>query len=102
MQVDDHSLGYADYEGTIEEGYGAGQVIVWDKGTYRNLDQDHSMGEALDAGHATFWLEGHKLSGGWTLQRRCAPAPSRNGSSSNAATRRPMRGAIPRARSPSR
>ena len=74
VQVEDHSLGYADYEGTIEEGYGAGQVIVWDKGTYRNLDEDHSMGEALDAGHATFWLEGHKLSGGWTLQRMRAGA----------------------------
>jgi DNA ligase D-like protein (predicted 3'-phosphoesterase) len=70
VQVEDHSLGYADFEGTIVEGsYGAGQVIVWDEGTYRNLDEDRSMAEALDAGHAAFWLDGHKLTGGWTLQR---------------------------------
>jgi DNA ligase D-like protein (predicted 3'-phosphoesterase) len=75
VQVDDHSLGYADYEGTIEAGsYGAGRVIVWDDGTYRNLDEDHSMAEALDAGHAAFWLDGQKLSGGWTLQRMRAGA----------------------------
>jgi DNA ligase D-like protein (predicted 3'-phosphoesterase) len=70
VQVDDHSLGYADYEGTIEEGsYGAGQVIVWDEGTYRSLDEGCSIADALDTGHAAFWLEGQKLSGGWTLQR---------------------------------
>jgi DNA ligase D-like protein (predicted 3'-phosphoesterase) len=70
VQVEDHSLGYADYEGTIEEGsYGAGQVIVWDNGTYRNLDDEQPMTDALDAGHAAFWLDGHKLNGGWTLQR---------------------------------
>lgn len=70
VQVEDHSLGYADYEGTIEEGsYGAGQVIVWDNGTYRNLDEDRPIADALDAGHAAFWLDGHKLRGGWTLQR---------------------------------
>jgi DNA ligase D-like protein (predicted 3'-phosphoesterase) len=75
VQVDDHSLGYADYEGVIQEGsYGAGQVIVWDNGTYRNLDEDHSMAEAIDAGHAAFWLDGQKLSGGWTLQRMRAGA----------------------------
>jgi DNA ligase D-like protein (predicted 3'-phosphoesterase) len=70
VQVDDHSLGYADYEGVIEEGsYGAGEVIVWDAGTYRNLDDARSMADALDAGHAKVWLDGHKLTGGWTLQR---------------------------------
>jgi DNA ligase D-like protein (predicted 3'-phosphoesterase) len=70
VQVDDHSLGYADYEGVIEEGsYGAGEVIVWDAGTYRPLDEHNSMADALDGGHAAFWLEGRKLRGGWTLQR---------------------------------
>ena len=33
------------------------------------LDEDRSMAEALDAGHASFWLEGRKLRGGWTLHR---------------------------------
>jgi DNA ligase D-like protein (predicted 3'-phosphoesterase) len=69
VEVEDHPLEYADFEGVIGEGYGTGAVIVWDAGTYRNLDEDHSMAEALDAGHAKVWLEGQKLQGGWTLQR---------------------------------
>ncbi len=44
-------------------------MIVWDTGTYRNLDENHSMGEAIDAGHVKIWLDGEKLTGGWTLQR---------------------------------
>jgi DNA ligase D-like protein (predicted 3'-phosphoesterase) len=70
VEVEDHPLEYADFEGRIGTGnYGAGAVIVWDAGTYRNLDDDHSMAEAIDAGHVKFWLEGEKLTGGWTLQR---------------------------------
>ncbi|HEY2319166.1 MAG TPA: DNA polymerase ligase N-terminal domain-containing protein [Solirubrobacteraceae bacterium] len=70
VEVEDHSLGYADYEGVIEEGsYGAGQVIVWDAGSYHPLDQGGSMSDALKTGHAAFWLDGRKLRGGWTLQR---------------------------------
>jgi len=69
VEVEDHSLAYGDFEGTIGSGHGAGTVIVWDAGTYRNLDEQRSMSEALEAGHAKFWLEGEKLSGGWTLQR---------------------------------
>jgi DNA ligase D-like protein (predicted 3'-phosphoesterase) len=70
VEVEDHSLGYADYEGVIEEGsYGAGEVIVWDTGTYRPLGDGSSMADALEGGHAAFWLEGRKLRGGWTLQR---------------------------------
>jgi DNA ligase D-like protein (predicted 3'-phosphoesterase) len=69
VEVEDHPLDYADCEGVIGEGYGSGAVIVWDAGTYRNLDEDRSMAATLDAGHAKFWLEGEKLTGGWTLQR---------------------------------
>ena len=69
VEVEDHSLQYADFEGLIGEGYGAGAVLVWDEGTYRNLDDEHSVAETLAAGHAKVWLEGHKLRGGWTLQR---------------------------------
>jgi DNA ligase D-like protein (predicted 3'-phosphoesterase) len=83
MAVDDHSLesipralGRAeclrlggDFEGVIPEGeYGAGPVIVWDRGAYENL-RDEPMAEALDKGHASFWLEGEKLRGGWSLRR---------------------------------
>lgn len=70
VEVEDHPLAYASFEGVIGRGnYGAGAVIVWDEGGYRNLDDEHSMADALDAGHAKVWLEGHKLRGGWTLQR---------------------------------
>ena len=69
VEVEDHPLAYADFEGVIGEGYGAGVVIVWDAGTYRNLDADRSTAEALEAGHARVWLEGRKLRGGWSLVR---------------------------------
>jgi DNA ligase D-like protein (predicted 3'-phosphoesterase) len=74
VEVEDHPLEYADFEGVIGAGYGSGAVIVWDAGTYRNLDEDRSMAEALDAGHARIWLEGEKLRGGWTLHRTNAGA----------------------------
>lgn len=70
VEVEDHSLEYADFEGAIGTGvYGAGAVIVWDAGSYRNLDEERSMTQALVAGHVKIWLEGQKLSGGWTMQR---------------------------------
>ena len=70
VEVEDHALEYADFEGVVGEGSrGSGAVIVWDAGTYRNLDEGRSMAEALAGGHAKVWLEGHKLTGGWTLQR---------------------------------
>jgi DNA ligase D-like protein (predicted 3'-phosphoesterase) len=43
IEVEDHPLEYADFEGIIGDGnYGAGAVIVWDAGTYRNLDHERS------------------------------------------------------------
>jgi DNA ligase D-like protein (predicted 3'-phosphoesterase) len=68
VEVEDHSLDYADFEGVIGDGYGAGRVIVWDAGTYRPLTEGPPA-DALDKGHLSFWLEGEKLRGGWTLQR---------------------------------
>jgi DNA ligase D-like protein (predicted 3'-phosphoesterase) len=69
VEVPDHSLEYGDFEGVHDSGYGKGAVIVWDAGSYRNLDEQRSMAEALEAGHAKFWLDGEKLRGGWTLHR---------------------------------
>ena len=66
VEVGDHALAHAEFEGPTG---GGGAVIVWDAGTYRNLDAERSMAETLDAGHAKVWLDGHKLTGGWTLQR---------------------------------
>jgi DNA ligase D-like protein (predicted 3'-phosphoesterase) len=69
MRVDDHRLSWGDFEGVIPEGeYGAGAVIVWDAGDYRNLS-DEPMEDALAGGHASFWLDGKKLRGGWSLRR---------------------------------
>lgn len=68
VEVEDHQLDYADFEGTIESGYGAGRVLAWDRGTYTAIT-DGDVGDALKAGHFSFFLEGQKLRGGWTLQR---------------------------------
>jgi len=69
MPVEDHPLEYGDFEGVIPEGsYGAGEVIVWDEGRYRNLGEQ-PVERGLEDGHVTFWLEGRKLSGGFSLRR---------------------------------
>jgi DNA ligase D-like protein (predicted 3'-phosphoesterase) len=69
MPTEDHPLAYGDFEGVIPEGqYGAGEVIVWDTGTYRVLG-DEAAADALADGHLSFWLEGQKLRGGYALTR---------------------------------
>lgn len=75
IPTEDHPLGYADFEGVIpEDEYGAGTVMVWDRGTYRNLKEDDeqeppSLSEQIEDGHVTIWLEGEKLKGGYALIR---------------------------------
>jgi len=74
MPTEDHPLDYGDFEGTIPEGeYGAGTVIVWDTGDYRNLTEkggeEVPIEQALEDGHAVVWLEGKKLRGGYALNR---------------------------------
>jgi DNA ligase D-like protein (predicted 3'-phosphoesterase) len=76
VPTEDHPLEYREYEGTIAAGeYGAGTVIVWDQGSYRNLSRDRRSGagvpfaEALERGHASFRLDGVKLHGGYALTR---------------------------------
>ncbi len=66
-QVEDHPLEYATFEGRIPAGnYGAGTVIVWDRGTWVTLVDPE---EALAAGEIKFRLSGEKLAGGWMLKR---------------------------------
>jgi DNA ligase D-like protein (predicted 3'-phosphoesterase) len=73
VATEDHPLRYADFEGIIPEGeYGAGTVLVWDAGPYRNVTADEDgaeipIAQALRRGHADVWLEGRKLRGGWAL-----------------------------------
>ena len=58
---------YEDFEGVIPEGeYGAGRVIVWDRGTYSS---DRDMAQGLTSGHLSFQLDGEKLHGGFALTR---------------------------------
>ena len=68
VEVPDHPLSYADFEGRLGPGYGEGAVIVWDMGSYEPLT-DGDFGAALRDGHASFELQGRKLVGGWTLRR---------------------------------
>jgi DNA ligase D-like protein (predicted 3'-phosphoesterase) len=69
MAVDDHPMSWNEFEGVIGPGYGAGTVIRWDEGEYRNTTPDREMAEALDEGYARFVLEGHKLRGEWSLRK---------------------------------
>jgi len=74
VPTEDHPLEYADFEGVIPEGeYGAGTVLVWDTGPYRNLTEKKGvaipMDQAVAHGHAKVWLEGKKLKGGYALTR---------------------------------
>jgi bifunctional non-homologous end joining protein LigD len=67
VHVEDHPLDYGSFEGIIPEGqYGAGSVIVWDRGTWRPEGDPH---EALAKGHLNFELQGEKLRGAWHLVR---------------------------------
>jgi bifunctional non-homologous end joining protein LigD len=64
VMVDDHDLEYADFEGTIPEGqYGAGKVVIWDKGEYNLLKG------SIEAGNLEFELKGRKLKGKFALIR---------------------------------
>jgi bifunctional non-homologous end joining protein LigD len=65
VQVEDHPIEYGDFEGVIPPGnYGAGAVIVWDRGTWTPVG-DPAAG--LEHGKLLFELRGHKLRGRWTL-----------------------------------
>jgi bifunctional non-homologous end joining protein LigD len=67
VEVEDHPVEYADFEGTIPAGnYGAGAVIVWDRGGWRPVGDAE---EGLREGKLVFELRGYKLHGEWTLVR---------------------------------
>ncbi|WP_306580355.1 non-homologous end-joining DNA ligase, partial [Pseudomonas sp.] len=67
VHVEDHPLDYANFEGSIPEGhYGAGDVIVWDRGVW---EPEGDPREAYAKGKLRFRLQGEKLSGVWNLFR---------------------------------
>ncbi|ASK30790.1 3'-phosphoesterase [Chryseobacterium sp. T16E-39] len=74
MMVEDHPYDYKDFEGNIPEGnYGAGQVEIWDSGTYEPLEQSTKLSaekellKELHAGSLKFVLHGKKLKGEFAL-----------------------------------
>jgi DNA ligase D-like protein (predicted 3'-phosphoesterase) len=74
VPTEDHPLEYRNFEGIIPEGqYGAGRVIVWDTGTFRNVTkrdgQPVPLDQAIENGQLAIWLEGKKLKGGFALTR---------------------------------
>ena len=77
IPTEDHPLSYANFEGVIpEDNYGAGTVLLWDRGRYDNLksaeendDQAASVAEQVNDGHVTIRLHGQKLEGGYALIR---------------------------------
>src|SRR5205085_12564659 len=67
MPTEDHPIAYNRFEGTIPAGnYGAGKVIIWDKGTWIPLEDPH---RGFRDGKLKFELRGHKLHGHWALVR---------------------------------
>src|SRR4029450_5405629 len=67
MQVEDHPLAYGEFEGVIPAGYGAGIVMLWDRGTWTPEVED--IDAALRRGDLKFALDGYKLKGSWVLVR---------------------------------
>jgi len=67
MHVEDHPIEYGEFEGVIPEGYGAGIVMLWDRGTWTPEVDD--VEAALKKGDLKFTLDGYKLKGSWVLVR---------------------------------
>ena len=73
MKVEDHPVAYGEFEGVIPEGYGAGIVMLWDRGTWTPEVDD--VDAALKKGDLKFTLKGYKLKGSWVLVRTSGRYP---------------------------
>jgi len=74
IPTEDHPLDYADFEGVIpEDEYGGGTVMIWDRGSFRNITEKDGDKQPLDRawenGHLLVELDGQKIYGGYALQR---------------------------------
>ena len=88
VMTEDHPLDYASFEGVIPRGeYGAGEVIVWDRGTYSpdengrlsfhdRAEAQERMRQGLAAGKLSVRLRGHRLKGSWALVKTTQSADS--------------------------
>ena len=72
MHVEDHPVEYGEFEGVIPEGYGAGIVMLWDRGAWTPETDD--IDAALAKGDLKFTLDGYKLKGSWVLVRTKGPS----------------------------
>jgi bifunctional non-homologous end joining protein LigD len=71
MRTEDHPLEYGKFEGVIPSGYGAGIVVLWDRGTWEPEVPD--VRAAMAKGDLKFRLHGEKLKGSWVLVRLRRP-----------------------------
>ena len=69
VEVEDHPLGYGDFEGTIPKGqYGGGTVMLWDRG-YWTPGPDYTFEQMMKKGHITAIFAGERMKGAWHLVR---------------------------------
>ena len=79
MRTEDHPLEYLEWEGVIEEGsYGAGPMIVWDRGVFQNISENRrgepmELDEAIEKGDVKFFMLGEKIKGAYALVRTSKP-----------------------------
>ena len=79
MMTEDHPYDYASFEGVIPAGnYGAGNVIIWDNGTWEFIEPGDDPVKALRAGKLTFKLYGKKMFGEWALVKIHGRSPKGN------------------------
>lgn len=79
MMTEDHPYDYGSFEGVIPEGnYGAGNVIIWDTGTWEFIEPGDDPVKALAGGKLTFRLQGKKMFGEWALVRIRGRSPKGN------------------------
>jgi DNA ligase D-like protein (predicted 3'-phosphoesterase) len=75
MRTEDHPLEYLEWEGVIPKGeYGAGPMIVWDRGVFQNISETRSgepleLGEAIEKGDVKVFMLGEKIKGAYALVR---------------------------------
>ena len=83
MRTEDHPMEYLELEGVIPKGeYGAGEMIVWDRGVYENISKTRqgkplTLEEALEKGDLKIFLLGEKVKGAYALVRTSDPGRSR-------------------------
>jgi DNA ligase D-like protein (predicted 3'-phosphoesterase) len=80
MRTEDHPMDYLEFEGVIPKGeYGAGPVIVWDRGVFENVSETRQgrkmeLSEAIEKGDVKVFLLGEKIRGPYALVRTSPPS----------------------------